>query len=145
MRLWVSPCNEKDESVFITKTESCLQLGGRMKLYMIELIDEWEHHWLLGCVCALSFLPLCSASYKAAFPRFQCHFLSLLLVNERHWKEMGSTRKIRPFLFLSQGASPARSCLLCGFCVPQLGTPHCSSVQDDWAHCSCFCLCCLPV
>lgn len=132
---WVSPCYEKDASVFLTKTESHLQLGGSAKLYLIELIDEWERHWLLGCVCALSFLGLCSASYKGKTNLSGCisriplphPFTSFGQWEASKGDGEHKEKTMRPFLFPSQGASPARSCLLCGFCAPRLGTPHCSS------------------
>lgn len=88
--------------------------------------------WL--CLC-LVFLGLCSASYKGKTNLSGCisripvphPFTSFGQWEASKGDGEHKEKTMRPFLFPSQGASPARSCLLCGFCAPRLGTPHCSS------------------
>ena len=108
LRLWFSSNYKEDERVFILKTESCLWLGGSIKLYMIKWSSqmnenvaderEVENTYLVLFTSFSSFL--CSASlenerqiFPSAFSRLLCPFLSLLLAKKKHQKRMGSRRK----------------------------------------------------
>ena len=145
LRLWFSSNYKEDERVFILKTESCLWLGGSIKLYMIKWSSqmnenvpderEAENTYLVLFTSFSSFL--CSASlenerqiFPSAFSRLLCPFLSLLLAKKKHQKRMGSRRKGWSIPPSTHTALPVAfssgSHLFCGFSSPPgpVAPPH---------------------